>query len=90
MANEKAKLSIKPCPICGNTPYLEKEAMTYENGYHNYRGSFNYRIKCDICHYPREQFGDTVGHTDEQAREIAITGWNTEADKIEAFLSHRK
>ena len=92
MENIKAKVkyeAIKPCPICGNIPYIEKISMDRGNG-HGYPGEYNYRIKCDVCDYPKAQYCDTVySNSHEEAKAGAIKDWNIEVEKIEAFLKHK-
>ena len=80
---------IKPCPICGNIPYIEKNQLWGENG-HGYPGCYSYDIKCDVCGYPKHQSGDTVYiNSHEGAKAEAIKRWNLEVARIEKFLEYR-
>ena len=91
MENIKAKVkydAIKPCPICGTIPFIEKSSMDRGNG-HGYPGEYRYHINCKVCDYPKSQSGDTVSNSHEEARAVAIKKWNIEVEKIEVFLKHR-
>ena len=43
---------LKPCPFCGEVPYIEKKPLwrTGMNGStHGYYGCFEFDIHCDKC-----------------------------------------
>lgn len=75
-------MNIKPCPFCGEIPYLERKPLwsTYSNGStHGYYGCYEYVIQCrnPECGC-RVNLGrnDTVYIKDEEARQNAINAWN--------------
>lgn len=75
-------MNIKPCPFCGETPYLERKPLwsTYSNGStHGYYGCHEYVIQCRNpecgCSVKLGR-NDTVYNKDEEARQNAIKAWN--------------
>lgn len=74
-------MNIKPCPFCGEVPYLERSPLwsTYNGSTHGYYGCYEYVIK---CHNPKcgcsVKLGDntTIYHEDDVARFNAIDAWN--------------
>lgn len=74
--------SIKPCPFCGEVPYLERRPLwqTYSDGTtHGYFGCYCYEIACrnnDCGCSVKLGRNDTVYTDDEAARRNAIAAWN--------------
>lgn len=72
---------LKPCPFCGELPYLEKKPLwrTYNDGTtHGYHGCFEYDIRCHKCGCNIPLRGnDTIYRSDEEAKQNAINAWNT-------------
>ena len=74
-------MNIKPCPFCGEIPYLEKKPLWREYGgsTHGYFGCFEYVIKCRnpecrcTVHLGKN---NTIYNSDDEARENAIKYWN--------------
>lgn len=80
---------LKPCPFCGEIPYLERNPLwtTCSNGStHGYFGCFEYIVR---CHNPEcgcsVNLGanDTIYNSDEEARQNAISAWNRRAKEIQ-------
>ena len=75
--------SLKPCPFCGEIPYLEKIPMwhTYHNGTtHGYKGCYRYDIECHKCGCNiRISNNDTIYRAEIEAKQAAIDAWNTRA-----------
>ena len=75
---------LKPCPFCGELPYIEKKPLytTYHDGTtHGYFGCFKYDIRCNKCGCNIPLGGnDTVYRTDEEAKKNATEAWNRRAD----------
>ena len=73
-------MSIKPCPFCGEVPYLEKIPLW--NGSHGYHGCYEYDIHCrnPECGC-RVNLGknDTIYNSDGEARLNAVHAWNRRA-----------
>lgn len=73
---------IKPCPFCGEIPYLERSALwrTYPDGTtHGYYNCFEYVIKCrnpECCCSVRLAKNDTIYNKEEEAKQNAIDAWN--------------
>ena len=69
-------MSIKPCPFCGEIPYLEKIPL------HGYGGCYYYEIRCHNiecgCSVKLGQ-NDTVYSEDKIAKQNAINAWNRRA-----------
>ena len=85
---------LKPCPFCGEIPYIEKKPLwrTYHDGTtHGYRGSFEYDIRCHKCgcSIPLPN-NDNVYHKYDEAKQNAINAWNKRAkdehDGLEPFI----
>lgn len=79
-------MSIKPCPFCGEIPYLERKPLweTYRSGTtHGYYGCYEYEIKCNNlecgCSVKLGR-NDTIYNKDEEAKQNAINAWNRRAD----------
>lgn len=77
---------IKPCPFCGEVPYLEKVPLwtTHSNGVtHGYVGCFEFDIHCSNCGC-RVKLGsnNTIYNSEKEARESAIKSWNRRADEV--------
>ena len=70
-----AEKGLKPCPFCGDVPYIEKKPLWH--GTHGYYGCYEYDIRCKHCGC-RVNLGanQTVGIEDEEAINNAITAWN--------------
>lgn len=75
--------TIKPCPFCGEVPYLERVPLWsfHGNSTHGYYGCFEYVIK---CRSPRCRCSVYLGDNttiyslaDEEAKKNAIEAWNT-------------
>ena len=72
---------LKPCPFCGEVPYLERVPMwSQHNGStHGYYGCYEYIVE---CHNPecrcRVYLGknDTIYHDDATAGASAVNAWN--------------
>lgn len=66
---------LKPCPFCGNSPYIEKIPLW--NSSYGYYGCFKFDIHCDKCGC-RIDLGqnDTVYCEEKQAIKNAVTAWN--------------
>ena len=79
-------MQIKPCPFCGEIPYLERRPLwrEYDRGVtHGYYGKFEYVIQCDNpkCRCSvKLGANDTIYNSDEVAKENAINAWNRRAD----------
>lgn len=73
-------MQLKPCPFCGEIPYLERKPLwrAYGDGTtHGYYGCFEYDIRCHKCGCNLPLGGnDTVYRTDEEAKNNAINTWN--------------
>lgn len=80
-------MNIRPCPFCGEIPFLEKVPLWSEhNGStHGYSGCYEYVVK---CYNPECQCrvylgkNDTVYSTDAEARQNAIKAWNRRSELI--------
>lgn len=78
-------MKIKPCPFCGEIPYLERKPLwrTYNNGTtHGYYGCFEYEIRCrNIECGCSVKLGrnDTIYNEDEVAKKNAVDAWNKRA-----------
>lgn len=74
-------MNLKPCPFCGELPYLEKKPLwrTYGDGTtHGYYNCFEYDIRCHKCGCTIPLHGnDTIYHKDEEAKQSAVNTWNT-------------
>lgn len=68
--------SLKPCPWCGSSGSINIEPMW--NNSHGYYGCYSYQVKCITCNTsaPNSKF-DTIDLTHEEAKNRAITAWNT-------------
>lgn len=75
-------MELKPCPFCGEIPFLERVPLwgTYNNGTtHGYHGCFEYIIKCAnpecgcIVNLGKN---NTIYNSDEDAKNSAIAAWN--------------
>lgn len=85
--------AIKPCPFCGEIPYLEKVPLWdfHGNSTHGYYGCFDYEIK---CHNPKCRCSVHLGNNctvytpDEEAKKNAIEAWNRrfEEPSAEKFI----
>lgn len=76
--------NLKPCPFCGEIPYIERKPMwtTYSNGTtHGYVDSYEYDIYCHSCGCTIP-LGDncTLYISDEEAKQNAINAWNKRVD----------
>ena len=75
MANE-----LKPCPFCGETPYIEKIPLwkTHSDGTtHGYYNNFEYDIHCHECGCRIPLIAnDTIYRDDKKAKQNAIDAWN--------------
>ena len=74
-------MNIKPCPICGEIPYLERKPMWSTHGHttHGYYGCYEYDIRChnpECCCTVKLGNNTTIYTTDEEARKNAIEAWN--------------
>ena len=73
-------MQIKPCPFCGEIPYLERKPLwhTYRDGTtRGYYGKFEYVIKCHRCGCNIPLGGnDTIYRSDEEAKQNAVDTWN--------------
>jgi hypothetical protein len=75
-------MEIKPCPFCGDIPYLERNPLwtNYNRGVtHGYYGYYEYVIRCrdPKCGCSIKLIGnDTIYNTDEAAKQNAINAWN--------------
>jgi hypothetical protein len=75
-------MEIKPCPFCGDIPYLERKPLwtTYSNDTtHGYYGCYEYVIRCrdPKCGCSVNLgLNDTIYRTDEIAKQNAINAWN--------------
>ena len=75
-------MNLKPCPFCGEVPYLERSPLwtTYKDGTtHGYYGDFEYVIRCRNPECGCSVYlgrNDTVYNTDEDAKNNAIKAWN--------------
>ncbi len=66
---------LKPCPFCGNIPYIEKIPLWH--GSHGYYGCFKFDIHCDKCGCTVNLGKNNTIYTDEkQALNNAINAWN--------------
>lgn len=78
-------MEIKPCPFCGDIPYLERKPLwtTYRDGTtHGYYGCYEYVIQCrdPKCRCSVTLgLNDTIYRTDEIAKQNAIAAWNRRA-----------
>jgi hypothetical protein len=72
---------LKPCPFCGEVPYLEKKPLwqTYGGSTHGYYGCYEYVVQCRnpecLCSV-RLGRNDTIYSSDEEAKQSAIDSWN--------------
>ena len=72
---------LKPCPFCGDIPYLECKPLwqTYNGSTRGYYGCVEYVVK---CHNPecgcsvKLPRNDTIYNSDEDAKNNAIAAWN--------------
>ena len=78
-------MKIKPCPFCGEIPYLEKKPLWRKYGdgtTHGYYGCYEYEIRCHNiecgCSVKLGR-NDTVYNDDEVAKQNAINAWNRRA-----------
>jgi Lar family restriction alleviation protein len=73
-------MELKPCPFCGEIPYLERKPLwqTHGNITHGYFGCFEYDIRCHVCgcNIPLKD-NTTIYLKDEEAKKNAIEQWNT-------------
>lgn len=72
---------LKPCPFCGEVPYLEKVPLwqTYGGSTHGYYGCYEYVVQCrnPECRCTvRLGSNDTIYSSDEEAKQSAIDSWN--------------
>ena len=66
---------LKPCPFCGEIPYIERKPLW--RGSHGYVGRFEYDIHCRKCGCEVPLPGNnTIYNTDDDARKNAVTAWN--------------
>ena len=76
-------IELKPCPYCGEVPFIEKIPMwqTYGGTTHGYDGCYEYDIRCHKCgcRIPLGQ-NDTIYRKDEEAMKNAIESWNRRAN----------
>ena len=76
--------SLKPCPFCGEIPYIDRKRMWnthYDGTTHGYVGSYEYDIHCHKCGciIPLGE-NHTIYISDEEAKQNAINAWNKRAD----------
>ena len=75
---------LKPCPFCGEIPYIERKPLWHtcsDGTTTGYRGCFEYDIYCHECGCKIPLKGnDTIYHTDKEAKQNAIEAWNRRAD----------
>lgn len=78
-------MELKPCPFCGEIPYLERKPLWRMNGNttHGYYNCYEYDIRCHTpgcgCNINLGK-NDTVYRKDEEARQNAINAWNRRPD----------
>lgn len=75
---------LLPCPFCGEIPYIERTPLWQEHSgsARGYYGCFEYEIRCHKCGCNITLKGnDTIYHKDEEAKQNAITAWNTRVPK---------
>jgi Lar family restriction alleviation protein len=72
-------MQLKPCPFCGELPYLEKKPLwrTVNGSTHGYAGCWEYDIRCHKCGctIPLHS-NDTIYRSDDEAKQNAINTWN--------------
>ena len=62
---------LKPCPFCGEIPFLDKNPII------GYKGYFEYDIHCSKCGCHLWYRGnDTIYRTHEEAIKNVIEAWN--------------
>lgn len=81
-------ISVKCCPICGETP----EKTTYDLGRpggHGYPGHKSFQYKCECCKLVKGGDIDDIYRSSEEAQNRAKETWNEEVDRITEFLSRQ-
>lgn len=75
-------MELKPCPFCGEIPFLEKVPLWRIGAggtTHGYFGCFEYIVKCNNpkcrCTINLGK-NNTIYNSDEDAKKNAITAWN--------------
>lgn len=74
-------MQLKPCPFCGEIPYLERKPLwkTYNGSTHGYYNCYEYVIQCrnhDCWCTVKLGQNETIYRDDETARQNAIKAWN--------------
>ena len=81
-------MEIKPCPFCGDIPYIEKVPLfrTYGDGTtHGYYGCFEYVIKChnpDCGCQVKLKGNNTIYNSGKEAEANAIKCWNRRVRRL--------
>ena len=78
-------ISVKPCPICGETP----ERLTADLGRpggHGYPGHHDYQYACECCKLIEGACCDDIYNPKEIALRRAKETWNAEVDRVQSYL----
>ena len=74
-------ISLKPCPVCGESPEFVKESLARPGG-HGYPGHYTYQYKCDFCRLLKGAETHDIYDPSETAKNRAKESWNAEVDRI--------
>lgn len=78
-------ISVKVCPVCGESPEKVTEGLEGPNG-RGYRGCRSYQYRCDCCKLVRGTETTDIYVDREVAQNNAKKSWNDEVDRITAHL----
>ena len=71
---------LKPCPFCGNIPYIEKRPMW--DGARGYYGRYKFDIHCENCGCTVNLGANNTIYTKEnEAKNNAIKAWNRRVEE---------
>lgn len=79
---------IKACPICGSMPIMRVNDMGRPDG-RGYPGGLSYTLSCDCCKLPHPGSSTTIYTAPNKVEEVCINRWNSEVDRIQAFLDNK-
>jgi len=78
---------VKPCPICGYTPALDKVSLDHGNG-HGYPGNYSYQFRCCKCGLIKTDITTDIYDNEEEltAIERIVKEWNEIVDYINELI----
>ena len=75
-------ISLKPCPVCGESPEFVKESLGRPGG-HGYPGHYTYQYKCEFCQLLKGGETHDLYDSPEESKNRAKESWNEEVDRIQ-------